>query len=190
MVGGYCSVDCYLFSFLPSDILPQPFSRCFRRQKQRPAVVNIDQPLIGRSGDNQKAFGFVSTFKWCTPDCRHEYRLAIGTMDKVGLLLVAFFFPFEPAIGKAERSTVLPQGFKHPAVGCGLNPGINQERFIPPPWRVTPVNRVEVQLLVAFAQEQNFSPWRHVVPADCFGIIGDVTLSLLGKISQVFFACL
>lgn len=74
-------------------------------------------------------------------------------MNEIGLLLVSFSLPFKPSIGKADRSTVLPQGFKHPAVGSGLNPGINQGRFIPPPWRITPVNRDEVQLLVAFAQE-------------------------------------
>ena len=44
-------------------------------------------------------------------------------------------------------------GFPSPAAGCGLNPGINQWRFIPPPWRVTPVNRIEMQLFVAFAQQ-------------------------------------
>ncbi|OUI44040.1 hypothetical protein AZZ78_002489, partial [Klebsiella pneumoniae] len=57
------------------------------------------------------------------------------------------------------RSTMLPKRFKHPAGGCGLHPGINQRWFIPPPGCVTPVNRIEVQLFVAFAQEQNFSPW-------------------------------
>ena len=36
-----------------------------------------------------------------------------------------------------------------------------------------PVNRVEVQLLVALAQEQSFSPWRHVVMADRFWVKGD-----------------
>ena len=28
----------------------------------------------------------------------------------------------------------------------------------------------------------NFSPWRHVVPADWFWIMGDVTLSFFGKV--------
>jgi len=146
--------------------------------------------LISCGGHNQKAFGFIPALERDATNCCHEYGLTVFTVDEIGLLLVSISLPFKPSIGKADRSTVLPQGFKHPAVGCGLNPGINQGRFIPPTWRVTPVNRVEVQLLVAFAQEQNFSPWRHVVPADWFWIIGDVTLSFFGKISQVFFACL
>ncbi|SXC99349.1 Uncharacterised protein [Klebsiella quasipneumoniae] len=182
MVGGYYSVDCYLFGFLSAYILAHPFASCFRRQNQRPAVVNIDQPLIGRSGQYQKSFGFVTALKRHAADRCHEYWQTISTMNEIGLLLVSFSLPFKPSIGKADRSTVLPQGFKHPAVGCGLNPGINQGRFIPPPWRVTPVNRVEVQLPVTFAQEQNFSPWRHVVPADLFWIIGDVTISFFGKV--------
>ncbi len=82
LAGGHCSVGCYLFSFLPAYILPQLFSCCFRRQNQQPAVVNIDQPLIGRSGDNQKAFGFVSAFKWCASDSGHKDGLTVFPVDE------------------------------------------------------------------------------------------------------------
>ncbi|CAH3854452.1 Uncharacterised protein [Klebsiella oxytoca] len=47
-----------------------------------------------------------------------------------------------------------------------------------------------MQLLIMFAQEQNLCSWRHVVSAEWFWIIGDITLSFFGKVSQVFFACL
>ncbi len=53
MVRWHCSVSGNLGGFLTSYILPHPFTGGFRRQYQRPAVMNIDQPLIGRSGDNQ-----------------------------------------------------------------------------------------------------------------------------------------
>jgi len=41
-----------------------------------------------------------------------------------------------------------------------------------------------MQLFVAFAQEQNLCTWRHVVPADWFGVISDIPLSLFSQISQ------
>ncbi|RRE77977.1 hypothetical protein EAN97_20735 [Klebsiella pneumoniae] len=47
------------------------------------------------------------------------------------------------------------------------------------------MNRIEVQLFVSFAQKQNFSPRRHVVPADWFWIIGDIPLSFFCKISRI-----
>ncbi|SVM25476.1 Uncharacterised protein [Klebsiella pneumoniae] len=188
--GGNSIVGSYFLGFVQALVLSHPFACCFRRQNQRLAVVNIDQPLIGRSGHYQKPFGFVAALKRNAADRSHEYWLAISKMNEIGLLLVAFFFPFEPFISKADRPAMLPQRFKHSAAGCRLNPGINQRWLIPPPWCVTPVDRIEVQLFVAFAQEQNFSPWHHVVPADWFWIIGDIPLSFFGKISQVFFTCL
>ena len=186
MVGGCCSVDCYLFSFLPAYILAHPFTCCFRRHDQRPAVVNIYQPFICCCGDNQKAFGFVSTFKWCTPDCRHEDGLAIFTVDEIGLLLVAFFFPFEPSISKADRPAMLPERFKRSTSGCRLDACVNQRRFIPPPGCVTPVNRIEVQLFVSFAQEQNFSPRRHVVTPNRLRVVCDVALGFIRQVCQIF----
>lgn len=53
LVGRHGTVGCYLFSLFPAYVLAHPFACCFRRQNQRPAVVNIDQPLIGRSGHYQ-----------------------------------------------------------------------------------------------------------------------------------------
>lgn len=115
--------------------------------------MDINETFISRGRDNQKPFRLITTLKRSASDRGHEDWLAVFTVDEIGLLLVSFTLPFKPAISKADRPTVLPQRFKHPAAGCGLNPGINQWRFIPPPWRVTPVNRIELQLFVAFAQK-------------------------------------
>ncbi len=115
--------------------------------------MDINETFISRGRDNQKPFRLITTLKGSASDRGHEDWLAIFTVDEIGLLLVSFTLPFKPAISKADCPTVLPKRFKHPAAGCCLNPGINQWRFIPPPWRVTPVNRIELQLFVAFAQK-------------------------------------
>lgn len=149
--------------------------------------MNIDQPLIGRSGHNQKSLCIIPTLERNATDRSHEYWLAISTMNEIGLLLVAFTLPFKPAIGKTNCSPMLPQRFKHSAAGCGLNPGINQWWFIPPPWRVTPEDRIKVQLFVAFAKEQNLCPWRHIVTSNRLRIVCNVALGFIRQVCQVFF---
>jgi hypothetical protein len=67
--------------------------------------VNIYQSFIGSSCYYQESFSFISTFEWCAADRRHEYRLAIGSMNEVGLLFVCFLFPFIPAISKTNCTT-------------------------------------------------------------------------------------
>ena len=71
--------------------------------------------------------------------------------------MAAFYFlPFfhsnQPSAKQIARP-VLPQRLEHPAGGCSLNPGINQRRFIPPSWRIAPVNGIEMELLIAFIEE-------------------------------------
>ncbi|KAE9468186.1 hypothetical protein F8B39_05316 (plasmid) [Klebsiella pneumoniae] len=153
MISGHCSISSNFFSFLTRNVLFHPLPGGVRYQDKRAPVMDINETFISRGRDNQKPFRLITTLKRSASDRGHEDWLAFFTVDEIGLLLVSFTLPFKPAIGKADRPTVLPKRFKHPAAGCGLNPGINQWRFIPPPWRVTPVNRIELQLYVAFAQK-------------------------------------
>ncbi|SAD36020.1 Uncharacterised protein [Enterobacter cloacae] len=44
-----------------------------------------------------------------------------------------------------------------------------------------------MQLLVSFAQQQDFGSWRNVVPANRFRVIGNVTIGFVGQVSQIFF---
>lgn len=153
MVSWYRPISSNFSRLFPSDILPHPFARSFRKQNERPTVMNIDQPLIGRSGHNQKSLCFISALERDAANSRHEDGLAVFTVNEVRLFLVAFFFPFEPSISKADRPAMLPERFKRSTSGCRLDACVNQRRFIPPPGCVTPVNRIEVQLFVSFAQE-------------------------------------
>ncbi|OUH95933.1 Uncharacterised protein [Klebsiella pneumoniae] len=50
-----------------------------------------------------------------------------------------------------------------------------------------PVNWIEMQLLITFTPEQILCPWRHVVPADWFGVTSDIPLGFFSQISQVLF---
>lgn len=50
-----------------------------------------------------------------------------------------------------------------------------------------PVNWIEMQLLITFAQEQNFSPRCHVVTPNWLRIVCNVALGLFSQISQVLF---
>ena len=51
--------------------------------------MNIDKPLIGRSGHNQKTLCVIPALERHTADRRHEDRLAVFTVDEVRLFLVA-----------------------------------------------------------------------------------------------------
>ncbi len=86
----------------------------------------IDKTAIGGSGHQQKSFGAVPAFEGGAANSGHKYRLAILSLNEVGLLFASDLFPFKPAIGEADRPPVLPQRFEHPAGGSGFNPGINQ----------------------------------------------------------------
>ncbi|CAM8068015.1 Uncharacterised protein [Klebsiella pneumoniae] len=108
VVRWHCSVSGNLGGFLTSYILPHPFTGGFRRQYQRPAVMNIDQPLIGRSGHNQKSLCFISALERDATNSRQEDGLAVFTVNEVRLFLVAFLFPFKPAVCKTNCSPVLP----------------------------------------------------------------------------------
>lgn len=153
MISGHSSISSNFFSFLTRNVLFHPLPGGVRYQDKRAPIMDINETFISRGRDNQKPFRLITTLKRSASDRGHEDWLAIFTVDEIGLLLVSFSLPFKSAISKVDRPTVLPKRFKHPAAGCGLNPGINQWRFIPPPWRVTPVNRIELQLFVAFAQK-------------------------------------
>jgi hypothetical protein len=106
----------------------------------------------------RKPSRFIAALKWCAADRCHKYWLAVGTVNEVGLFLVAFLLPFEPSICKADRLAMLPQRFKHSAGGRSFDARVNQWPFIPPPGRVAPEYRIEVQLLIAFAQQQTLVP--------------------------------
>ncbi len=43
-----------------------------------------------------------------------------------------------------------------------------------------------MQLLVTFAQEQNFSPWRHVVTTNRLRVVCDVALGFIRQVCQIF----
>lgn len=101
-------------------------------------------------------------------------------MNEVGLFLVAFLFPLEPSIRKADCPAMLPQRLEHTAGVRRLDTRVNQWGFIPPPGRVAPENRIEVQLLIAFAQQQDFCSGRYVVPANWFRVIRDITIGFVG----------
>ncbi|OUE50797.1 hypothetical protein AZ002_004790, partial [Citrobacter freundii] len=58
-------------------------------------------------------------------DRRHKNRLTICSVNKVGLFLVTFFFPLEPAIGKANCATMFPEWFKHSAGGRRFRACVN-----------------------------------------------------------------
>lgn len=62
-----------------------------------------------------------------------------------------------------------------------------QRCFIPPSWRVTLQHRIEVQLLVAFAQQQHLCAGCHVVTSDWFRVVRDVAIGFIGQVSQIFF---
>ncbi len=115
--------------------------------------MNIDKTAIGGGRHDQESFGMVPTFERSPTNRGHKNWLAILTLDKVWLLCISFLFPLKPAVGEADRPSVLPQRLEHPAGGCSLNPGINQRRFIPPSRRIAPVNGIEMELLIAFIEE-------------------------------------
>jgi hypothetical protein len=117
----------------------------------------IDQAFVCRSGHYQKPFSFVTAFEWCTSDRRHKYWLAIGAVDEIWLLLVAFLFP-KPAIGKADSTPMLPEGLNILLVAAVSTRAFISGWLIPPPGCIAPEYRVKMQLFVAFAQQQNFRP--------------------------------
>ncbi len=144
--------------------------------------MNIDQPLVGSNCHYQKSLSFIPALERCTADRRHEDGFAVFPVDEVGLCLVTFTLPLKPLISKTIRTSMLPEGLKHPTGGCGLNPGINQRWLIPPPGRVSPVDRIEMQLFIALAQQQHACTWYDVVSPDRFRVKGDIPLSLFRKI--------
>ena len=79
------------------------------RQYQRSPIVNTGQSLNSCSCNHQKTFSFIATLERYAINCRHEYWLAIGTVNKVGLLIISFFFPFKQAISKDNSPTMLPE---------------------------------------------------------------------------------
>lgn len=103
-------------------------------------------------------------------------------MNEMGLLLVAFLFPLKPTVCKADCPAILPQRFKHSAGGDRFDARVYQWCFVPPAWRVGSEDRVKMQLLVAFAQQQNFSTGRDVVPANRLRVVCDVMVVFVGKI--------
>gem|GEM_PF-1688757 len=44
-----------------------------------------------------------------------------------------------------------------------------------------------MQLLVTFAQQQNFGTWRHVVTSNRLRVVCDVAIGFIGQVSQIFF---
>ncbi len=44
-----------------------------------------------------------------------------------------------------------------------------------------------MQLLVAFTEQQDFSPGRHVIPAYRLRVISNITIGFVGQICQIFF---
>ncbi|SUQ58735.1 Uncharacterised protein [Raoultella terrigena] len=74
-------------------------------------------------------------------------------VDEVGLFLVTFTLPFKPAISKTNRTSMLPEGLKHSACCRSFYASIYKSRFIPPPGRVSPVDRIEMQFFIALAQQ-------------------------------------
>ncbi|SUQ55417.1 Uncharacterised protein [Raoultella terrigena] len=108
MIRRYCSLGSNLFCLFSTNILTHPFPGGFRYQNQRAPVVDVDQTFIGRRRNNQKAFRFVAALKGCTADRGHKYWLAIFAVYEVGLLLIAFLYPLEPAVSKTNRPAMLP----------------------------------------------------------------------------------
>ena len=133
--------------------------------------MNIHQAFVSCRRHYQKSFRFIDAFERSAADRRHENGLAVGPVNEVGLFLVAFLLPFEPSICKADRPAMLPQRFKHSIGGRSFDARVNQWRLIPPPGRVAPEYRIEVQLFVAFAQQQHFGAGRDVVTPDGFRIV-------------------
>ncbi len=151
--------------------------------------MNIYQPFVGCSCHYQETFCFISTFKWCAADRSHKNRLTVCLVNKVGLFLVAFLFPLIPSISKANCAAMLPQWFKHSAGGRSFRPCVNERRFIPPTGGVSPDHWIKMQLLITFAQQQNFGAWRHVESPDRFRVIWDITFSFFSEQGEIVFAC-
>ncbi len=133
--------------------------------------MNIYQPFVGCSCHYQETFCFISTFEWCAAERSHKYRLIIGPMNEVGLLLVTFLFPLKPSISKANCAAMLPEWFKHSAGGRSFRPCVNERRFIPPTGGVSPDHWIKMQLLITFAQKQNFCSWRYIESSDGFWVV-------------------
>jgi len=70
--------------------------------------VNIDETVIGCSGDNQKSLIFIPTLERDAADSRYEDGLSVLTVDEVRLFLVACSLPFKPAVCKTNCSPMLP----------------------------------------------------------------------------------
>ncbi|VUS50019.1 hypothetical protein SB6417_01975 [Klebsiella pasteurii] len=70
--------------------------------------MNIDQTLVGSCSHYQKSFSFIAAFKRYAAERRHKNGLAVFPVDEVGLLLVAFLFPFKPTISETDSPAMLP----------------------------------------------------------------------------------
>lgn len=120
--------------------------------------MNIYQSLISSYSDYQKTFCFISAFEGRLPIAAIKIGWPLARCMKYGCFLSHSFFYSNLPSAKQIALPCCQSGLKHSAGGYGLNSGIDQRRFIPPFWGITPEYRVRMELFATFAEQYTFVP--------------------------------
>ena len=89
-------------------------------------------------------------------DCQRPLLAIVPVEDEWGAVGVSAWTS-KTALDLSEQSTWI--------IRKQFNVVINQRWFIPPSGSISPEHRIQMKLLVAFTEQQNFGTGRHVVPA-------------------------
>lgn len=147
--------------------------------------MNVQQSLIRSCRDDQESFLVIAVYKWLFPDgCEQEW-ISVLTVNEKRLFHAVLLFPLEPAVGKNNGPSVLPEWPEHPTAGRSFTSGVDESGLVPPLRGITPVNGIKMQLRAAFTQQQYPGSGRDVVAADGLRIIRNIPFSFFSEKGQV-----
>lgn len=150
--------------------------------------MNVQQSLIRSCCDDKEAFLVIAVLKRWFPDgCEQEW-ISVLTVNEKRLFHAVLLFPFEPAVGKNNGPSVLPEWPEHPAAGRSFTSGVDKSGLVPPLRGIPPVNWIKLQLRAAFAQQQYPCPGGNVVAADGFRIIRNIPFCFFSEKGKVLLA--
>ena len=150
--------------------------------------MNVQQSLIRSCRDDQESFLVIAVLKRWFPDGCEQERISVLTVNEKRLFHAVLLFPLEPAVGKDNGPSVLPEWPEHPAAGRSFTSGVDESGLVPPLRGITPVNRIEMQLRAAFTQQQYLGSGRNVVAADGLRIIRYIPFCFFSEKGQVLLA--
>lgn len=87
--------------------------------------------------------------------------------------IIRGFFPFIPTRCRYQRTAMFPERSEHSAACSGFDAGADEGRFslgAPPCWRIPPVNRRQLQLIIMMMEQRYRRAGGDVIP--CMPVAG------------------